>query len=102
LISAAFSFDRRVSSPRSPIALFIETFVASVQIEEAKLSHANILRSKPGRLESDLHGSWKKEFFEAPILFLIHFLGTGVPIASPHRIGRDDRVASPVKPTRGV
>ena len=28
-------------------------FVASVQIEEAKLSHANLLRSEPASLECD-------------------------------------------------
>jgi hypothetical protein len=39
------------------IVLFVETFVASVQIGETKLSHANLLRSEPGSLESDLHAA---------------------------------------------
>jgi hypothetical protein len=28
----------------------------------------NLLRSESGNLESDLHGSWKREFSEAPII----------------------------------
>jgi hypothetical protein len=46
--SAAFSFDRNDSKGTPAIAtsgsFFVETFIASVQIEEAKLSHANIPR----------------------------------------------------------
>jgi hypothetical protein len=48
------------------IVLFVETFVASVQIEEPKLSYHNLLRSEPGCLESDLHAAWKRKFFEVP------------------------------------
>src|ERR1700730_5952090 len=48
------------------IALFIETFVASVQIEETKLSHAKLLRSEHENLEPDLRGGGKRLFFEVP------------------------------------
>src|ERR1700730_15973583 len=48
------------------IILFVETFIASVQIEEAKLSHANIPRSESRSFESDLRGGGKGEFFEVP------------------------------------
>src|SRR5438876_3419845 len=48
------------------ITLFVETFIASGQIEEAKLSHANIPRSDSRSCECDLRGSWKGEFFEVP------------------------------------
>src|SRR6195256_1925596 len=48
------------------ITLFVETFIASDQIEEAKLSHANIPRSESRSFESDLRGGWKGEFFEVP------------------------------------
>jgi hypothetical protein len=47
------------------MVLFVETFITSVQIEETKLSHANLLRSETGALESDLHAAWKREFLEA-------------------------------------
>jgi hypothetical protein len=46
------------------IVLFGETFIASVQIEEAKLSHANLPRSEHENLESDLRGGGKRLFFE--------------------------------------
>src|ERR1700730_5152612 len=36
------------------ITLFVETFIASDQIEEAKLSHANIPRSESRSFDSDL------------------------------------------------
>jgi hypothetical protein len=41
-LNSSLMWPRTEPSPRSPqrVALFIETFVASVQIEEAKLSHA--------------------------------------------------------------
>jgi hypothetical protein len=48
------------------IVLFNETFIASVQIEEAKLSHANLPRSEHESLESDLRGGGKRLFFEVP------------------------------------
>src|SRR3981081_2651929 len=48
------------------IILFVETLIASVQIEEAKLSHANIPRSEPRSFESDSRGGGKGEFFEVP------------------------------------
>jgi hypothetical protein len=48
------------------IVLFVETFIASVQIKEAKLSHANLPRSERQNLESDLHGGGKRLFFEVP------------------------------------
>jgi hypothetical protein len=48
------------------IVLFGETFIASVQIEEAKLSHANLPRSEYENLESDLLGGGKRLFFEVP------------------------------------
>jgi hypothetical protein len=48
------------------IVLFGETFIASVQIEEAKLSHANLPRSEYENLESDLRGGGKRLFFEVP------------------------------------
>src|SRR5271165_2977919 len=48
------------------IVLFVETFIASVQIKEAKLSHANLPRSEHQNLESDLHGGGKRLFFEVP------------------------------------
>jgi hypothetical protein len=48
------------------IVLFGETFIASVQIEEAKLSHANLPRSEHENLESDLRGGGKRLFFEVP------------------------------------
>src|SRR5947208_2459648 len=51
------------------IILFVETFIASDQIEEAKLSHANIPRSESRSFESDLRGGWKGEFFEVPTIF---------------------------------
>src|SRR2546421_12887133 len=44
------------------ITLFVETFIASDQIEEAKLSHANIPRSESRSFESDLRCGWKGEF----------------------------------------
>jgi hypothetical protein len=72
LISAAFSFDRNdskgtIAAIATSGSLFIvETFIASVQIEEAKLSHANIPRSETRSFESDLRGGWKGEFFEVP------------------------------------
>jgi hypothetical protein len=40
--------------------------IASDQIEEAKLSHANIPRSESRSFKSDLRGGWKGEFFEVP------------------------------------
>jgi hypothetical protein len=46
--------------------LFIRSGTASDQIEEAKLSHANIPRSESRSFESDLRGGWKGEFFEVP------------------------------------
>src|SRR6202045_5435978 len=49
------------------IILLVETFIASVQIEEAKLSHANIPRSESRSFESDLRGGGKGEFFEVPL-----------------------------------
>jgi hypothetical protein len=49
------------------IVLFGETFIASVQIEEAKLSHANLPRSEYENLESDLRGGGKRLFFEVPL-----------------------------------
>jgi len=48
------------------ITLFVETFIASDQIEEAKLSHADIPRSESRSFESDLRGGWKGEFFACP------------------------------------
>src|SRR5947209_1379622 len=48
------------------ITLFVETFIASDQIEEAKLFHANIPRSESRSFESDLRGGWNGEFFEVP------------------------------------
>src|SRR2546430_2560954 len=48
------------------ITLFVETFIASDQIEKAKLSHANIPCSESRSFESDLRGGWKGEFFEMP------------------------------------
>jgi hypothetical protein len=53
------------------IVLFGETFIASVQIEEAKLSHANLPRSEYDNLESDLRGGGKRLFFEVPIGFIM-------------------------------
>jgi hypothetical protein len=38
----------------------------SVQIEEAKLSHANLPRSEHENFESDLRGGRKRLFFEVP------------------------------------
>src|SRR5256885_185406 len=63
------------------IVLFGETFIASVQIKEAKLSHANLPRSEYENLESDLRGGGKRLFFEVPI-YLIHHgkqLSRGLP-----------------------
>ena len=48
------------------ITPFVETFIASDQIEEAKLSHVNIPRSESRSFESDLRAGWKGEFFEVP------------------------------------
>ena len=48
------------------IVLFGETFITSVQIEEAKLSHANLPHSEYENLESDLRGGGKRLFFEVP------------------------------------
>src|ERR1700730_10748567 len=64
LISAAFSFDRNdskgtIAAIYERITLFVGTFIASDQIEEAKLSHANIPRSESRSFESDLRGGWK-------------------------------------------
>ena len=72
LISAAFSFGRNDFKwnhrrhRHKRIIFFVKTFVASVQIEETKLSHAGLLRSKTGSFEFDLHAAWKSEFLEAP------------------------------------
>ena len=67
LISAAFSFDRNDSKGTiAAIAASGSFFSSSVQIEEAKLSHANIPRSESRSFESDLRGGWKGEFFEVP------------------------------------
>src|SRR3979411_427521 len=41
------------------IMLFGETFIATAQIEEAKLSHPNLSRSEYENFESDLRGSWR-------------------------------------------
>src|SRR3984893_13405803 len=49
------------------IVLFNETFIASVQIEEAKLSHANLPRSEHESLESDSRGGGERLFFEVPL-----------------------------------
>jgi hypothetical protein len=54
------------------IVLFGETFIASVQIEEAKLSHANLPRLEYENLESDLRGGGKRLFFEVPV---VHYNG---------------------------
>jgi hypothetical protein len=35
--------------------------------KETKLSHAELLRSEHGYIESDLRGAWKKELDEAPL-----------------------------------
>jgi hypothetical protein len=48
------------------IVPFDEAFIASVQIEEAKLSHANLPPSEHENLESDLRGGGKRLFFEVP------------------------------------
>src|ERR1700680_3262840 len=48
------------------IVLFNETFIASVQIEEAKLAHPNLPYSEHESLESDLRGGGKRLFFEVP------------------------------------
>ena len=71
LISAAFSFDRNdskgtIAAIATSGSLFVETFIASDQIEEAKLSHVNIPRSESRSFESDLRGGWKGEFFAVP------------------------------------
>src|SRR5256885_3276908 len=58
------------------IVLFGETFIASVQIEEAKLSHANLPRSEYENLESDLRGGGKRLFFEVPKGHHVHGLTT--------------------------
>src|SRR6202035_1002785 len=50
------SIARRARNRYERIILFVETFIASVQIEEAKLSHANIPRSESRSFESDLRG----------------------------------------------
>jgi hypothetical protein len=49
------------------IVLFGETFVASVQIEEAKLSHANLSHSEHQNFESDLRSGGKHLFLEVPL-----------------------------------
>jgi hypothetical protein len=49
-----------------------QSLVASVQIEETKLSHAKLPRSEHENLESDLRGSWKREFFEVPYHMKAH------------------------------
>src|ERR1700719_1283879 len=60
-------FERNYRGNRyKRIVLFGETFIASVQIEEAKLSHANPPRSEYDNLESDLRGGGKRLFFEVP------------------------------------
>src|ERR1700724_1434790 len=70
LISAAFSFDRNDSKGTiAAIATsgsFFSSRLSSVQIEEAKLSHANIPRSESRSFESDLRGGGKGKFFEVP------------------------------------
>jgi hypothetical protein len=47
--------------------LFGETFIATAQIEEAKLSHPNLSRSEYENFESDLRGGGKRPFFEVPL-----------------------------------
>jgi len=67
-------------SPRSPqeIVLFAETFVAA-QIEEPKLSHANLPRSEHENLESNLRDRGKRLFSEVP---LSHFNQHRLPVRS--------------------
>src|SRR6202008_4348499 len=48
------------------IVLFNETFIGSVQIEEAKLSHAKLPPSEHEILQSDARGGGKRLFFEVP------------------------------------
>jgi hypothetical protein len=67
LISAAFSFDRNDSKGHrhnryERITLFVETFIASDQIEEAKLSNANIPRS-------DCAAVGRANFSRCPFIF---------------------------------
>jgi hypothetical protein len=71
LISAVCSFGRKDSNGTrrnrcQQIVLFGETFIATAQIEEAKLSHPNLSRSEYENFESDLRGGGKRLFFEVP------------------------------------
>jgi hypothetical protein len=59
------------------IVLFGETFIAPIQIEEAKLSHANLPSSEHENLESDLRAGGKSLCFEVPnILAAIKKMGS--------------------------
>ena len=72
VISDAFSFGRKDFEGNhrcnryQRIVLFVEAFITPVQIEEAKLSHANLPRSEYENLEFDLRGGGKRLFFEVP------------------------------------
>ena len=77
---ASAGTTRMEPSPRSPqeIVLFAETFVAA-QIEEPKLSHANLPSSEHDNLESNLRDRGKRLFFEVS---LSHFNQHRLPARS--------------------
>ena len=90
------------------IVLFGETFIASVQIEEAKLSHANLPRSEYENLESDLRGGGKRLFFRGALnKHCVYELKLFMRNERPRRCGPSHRrgwVKARVisAPTRGV
>src|SRR5208337_1725519 len=77
---ASAGTTRMEPSPLSPqeIVLFAETFVAA-QIEEPKLSHANLPSSEHDNLESNLRDRGKRLFFEVS---LSHFNQHRLPARS--------------------
>ena len=51
------------------------------------MSHANLLRSETGALESDLHAAWKREILEAPYL-----MKAAVPHRRPEALDHQGRL----------